>query len=82
MEQMLNKYPESEIMIFSGEGINGSFETYTGTRTQRAIKSRLTKERCNGDRWAKAYIYTYDTAEGRLFVNLDCPDDTKEIREF
>jgi hypothetical protein len=41
-----------EIEIVSGEGENGTVEDYEGKRTIRAIKMRLTKERCEGDRWA------------------------------
>lgn len=43
-----------EIRIVSGEGTVGSSDVYTGKRTIRALKSRLTRERCNGDRWARA----------------------------
>ena len=43
-----------EIRIVSGEGTVGGSDVYTGKRTVRAIKSRLTRERCNGDRWARA----------------------------
>lgn len=42
----------TELKIISGEGENGTVEIYTGKRTARAVKARLTKERCNGDRWA------------------------------
>lgn len=43
----------TKIEIVSGEGMGeGTTKLYTGKRTERAIKSRLTKERCNGDRWA------------------------------
>jgi hypothetical protein len=42
------------IRIVSGEGTVGSSDAYTGKRTIRALKSRLTRERCNGDRWARA----------------------------
>ena len=45
---------ENEIRIVSGIGELGIVERYTGKKTQRAIKSRLTRERCNGDRWARA----------------------------
>jgi hypothetical protein len=45
-----------EIQIISGEGTMGTVEEYTGKRTSRALKLRLTKERCNGDRWAKVKI--------------------------
>lgn len=45
------------IRIVSGEGTIGNAETYTGTRTERALKMRLTRERCNGDRWARAEVF-------------------------
>lgn len=53
---MLDKILKSnyEIRIVSGEGEEGTDEIYEGKRTLRALKSRLTKERCDGDRWAKA----------------------------
>ena len=44
------------IRIVSGEGEIGTREDYTGKRTLRALRSRLTKERCHGDRWAYAEI--------------------------
>lgn len=43
------------IIIISGEGETGNIEAYHGTDSPRAIKMRLAKERCNGDRWARAY---------------------------
>ncbi len=44
-----------QIVIISGEGTGpGTIEEYTGKRTVRAIKSRLTRERCYGERWARA----------------------------
>jgi len=49
-----------KITILSGEGESGTRELYTGKHTLRALKLRLTKERCNGDRWAKAE-YTTDS---------------------
>lgn len=45
-----------EISIVSGEGEIGTEEEYTGKRTPRAIKARLTRERCHGDRWAVLVI--------------------------
>jgi hypothetical protein len=42
-----------KIYIVSGEGDYGTRELYTGTRTARALRLRLTRERCEGDRWAK-----------------------------
>lgn len=45
------------IVIVSGEGTgNGHRKTFTGNRTARAIRARLTKERCGGDRWAYVEI--------------------------
>jgi hypothetical protein len=45
----------ASIHIVSGEGDGpGTVEVYTGKRTIRAIKMRLTRERCGGDRWARA----------------------------
>jgi hypothetical protein len=41
------------IQIVSGEGVGeGVIETYSGARTLRALRTRLTKERRGGDRWA------------------------------
>lgn len=42
----------TDISIVTGEGERGAFEEYTGKRTARAVRARLTKERCGGDRWA------------------------------
>ncbi len=44
------------ILIFSGEGDEGTWERYEGARTLKAIRSRLSRERCHGDRWASAWI--------------------------
>ena len=42
-----------EIEIVSGEGDGeGTRETFTGRKTERALRMRLNKERCGGDRWA------------------------------
>ena len=47
---------EETIEILSGEGENGTREDYNGPKTVRAIRSRLTKERAGGDRWAVLII--------------------------
>jgi hypothetical protein len=39
------------IRIISGEGENGTIEDYTGKRTARAVRAKLTHERHDGDRW-------------------------------
>ena len=59
----------SRIEIISGEGDGPeSIETFTGARTTRAINARLARERCGGDRWAKARVITsagtFDFATG------------------
>ena len=60
------------IRIVSGEGTGeGIVEPYTGKRTIRAIKTKLTKERCNGDRWAKALVFSYRNIEGDVFINIE-----------
>lgn len=41
-----------KLEILSGEGEQGTRVLYAGKRTVRAIKARLTRERCHGDRWA------------------------------
>lgn len=53
-ENILNN---EKIYIFSGEGEEGMREEYTGKRTLRALKIKLTKEKCKGDRWARAQFY-------------------------
>ena len=50
------------IRIVSGEGAVGTAEAYTGKRSVRALRARLTRERCNGDRWARAeYLAALET---------------------
>lgn len=52
------------IHIVSGEGEIGSREVYVGVGTERALRARLTRERCHGDRWARAEVYAYESAQG------------------
>ena len=52
------------LRIVSGEGEVGTIETYTGKRTLRAIKSRLTRERCAGARWARCEAHAGETSCG------------------
>jgi len=59
------------IDIISGEGEQGHRDTYTGMRTALAIKRSLTRERCGGDRWARAVAITeagaaYDIETGNF----------------
>ncbi len=61
----------NKIIIVSGEGECGTVETYNGKRTMRAIKLRLTKERCGGARWAKAKVYSHTNDGGDVYVEID-----------
>ncbi len=45
-----------ELVIVSGEGVNGHVREYGGRLTMRALKMRLTRERCEGDRWARVML--------------------------
>jgi len=54
------------IYITSGEGERGMCEEYTGERTRRALKARLTRERCHGDRWAKAHFESGETIDPNM----------------
>ena len=51
----------NRVVIISGEV--GSIEPHTGRPTKRAVKVRLTRDRCRGDRWAKAIAFV-DGNEG------------------
>jgi len=61
----------NEIRIVSGEGAVGASEIYSGKRTIRAIKMRLTKERCGGDRWANAKLFSHSNEFGNVFVDIE-----------
>lgn len=77
MLNLLKQHPDSEIVILSGEGENGTFERFTGKHTARAIKSKLARESCGGDRWARAYMQ-YD---GDTYLNMEDVSDMREIDE-
>ncbi len=68
IQQLLNG--NNEILIVSGEGEQGTSEVYTGKRTRRAIKMRLTKEECGGDRWAKAKVFSHESELGNVYINI------------
>jgi hypothetical protein len=66
-----NLIETNEIVIVSGEGTGpGTVEKYEGKRTLRAIKTRLTKERCGGDRWARAIVYSHESDWGPAGVDI------------
>lgn len=53
-QAMINQ--ASTIEILSGEGETGYCERYSGARTVRAVRARLTRERCAGERWAQLIL--------------------------
>lgn len=54
----------TKIVIHSGEGAVGGYKLYTGKHTQRALNAHLRRERCDGDRWADAYLYSHSNEGG------------------
>lgn len=65
------KDTSKNIIILSGEGKEGTFEKYDGARTIKAIKIRLKEEKCNGDRWARIYIYNYTNDLGDVYQDME-----------
>lgn len=47
---------DADIIIHSGEGEVGTYERYYGERSKKALRARLSRERCHGDRWAHAWM--------------------------
>jgi hypothetical protein len=64
-------YVSPEIRIISGEGEIGTVKRYYGKRSERAIKLRLSRERCNGDRWARAIQYSHENEHGKVGIDLE-----------
>ena len=52
----------NRVVIISGEGEVGIIEPHTGRPTRRAVMARIKRERCGGDRWAKAIAYLHEDA--------------------
>ena len=71
----------SNVLIVSGEGaIDGAIEKHTGKPTLRAINRRLARERCNGDRWATAYIKADDTHANNTWIEIDADGNGVDMR--
>jgi hypothetical protein len=69
-----------DMVIMSGEGTGeGTIERYEGKRTPAAIRSRLSRERAGGDRWADAWIETRRGVYGKLSKGLDELVDRRSI---
>ena len=60
-----------EIRIISGEGEQGTVETFGGERTLPAIRQRLGRERQQGDRWARAEIVVGENAYGEIKIDAE-----------
>jgi len=58
-------------IVLSGEGLRGTFERHTGRPTLRAINRRLNRERCSGDRWAKAFIPAGSNYAPDTYIEID-----------
>lgn len=69
-------------LILSGEGECGTWERHTGRPTLRAIRARLTRERCGGDRWASAWLPAGDECEDDAYyeINEDTGAPTGDMR--
>jgi hypothetical protein len=68
---MKNLDLNKDIIILSGEGETGTYERYEGEKTEKAIKAKLEEERCSGDRWARAFVYSYDSEMGAVYVDFE-----------
>jgi len=64
-----------DFYVLSGEGTGQGMWKLHHT-TDLGIKQRLTRERCGGDRWARAYCL----ARGASFVGIDI--ETGEARDL
>ena len=72
LNRLTSPATQHRIYIISGEEFNYHRELYTGKRTQRAIKARLTRERCGGQRWARAeMLLDYDNAVGPVVMDME-----------
>lgn len=68
----------NRVVIISGEGEVGIIEAHTGRPTKRAVMARIKRERCGGDRWAKAIAHV-DGAEG---FDVETGEPVGWIREY
>ena len=59
--------------VVSGEGEQGRAVAYTGSGRLSALKARLTRERCGGDRWAR-YVARLDDGQAIVLSEHDAED--------
>ena len=72
MRQIAVKYEGA--IILSGEGETGTFERHTGKPTMLAINRRLARERCGGDRWARAFVPAGQGYDDDTYVDINSGD--------
>ena len=75
----LHSIDSKQIAIISGEGTGpGTVEEYKGKRSQQALKSRLTRERCHGQRWARGIGSTeqHDIFGQPIGINIETGEPT------
>jgi len=65
----MEKYERA--IILTGEGTSGTFERHTGKPTLLAINRRLARERCGGDRWARAFVPAGNGYEDDAYVDIN-----------
>jgi hypothetical protein len=71
---------DKTILIISGEGTgSGTIERYEGARTAKAIRSRLSRERAKGDRWAAAWVQVDGDLYDKLGTDLEPTGQLREI---
>jgi len=70
------------LIIFSGEGERGTFEIYTGKQTPRAIRAKITREACSGDRFVELFRAAGpEYADNSYFeIDPDTMEPTGEMR--
>lgn len=79
---------KGDMLIFSGEGTHGSWERYFGVRSKAAIRSKLSREREGGARWASCWIedgrvdvVTGDKVYDRLDTDLESVVNEQSVPE-
>ena len=59
------------IKIVAGEGEVGTVKDYTGRRSLASVLKQLKAERCNGDRWAHAYICEWVSTNDSCWIDIE-----------
>jgi hypothetical protein len=62
----------NDIVLVSGAGAGGGeSKKYTGKRTIRAIRAKITRETDHGDRWAYALVFAHLNQRGEgVWINV------------